>query len=170
MFAHTFKKRKDVVWRFLVVSVLTIKNYYTLSTDQTIHTRILLKVCCNVFTSRIRIIEMFAHTFKKRKDVVWRFLVVSVLTIKNYYTLSTDQTIHTRILLKVCCNVFTSRIRKSAAIMFWVVSKLIDNRMLLFVTLFPDILASQNGMSDTCCNLTFIKHREDSDVTLCFWF
>ncbi len=67
--------------------------------------------------------------------------------LPQYYTLPTDQMIHL-ILLKVCCDIFTCGIRKSAAIMFWVFSELIHNRMLLFVTLWSNILFSKNGMSD----------------------
>ncbi len=71
------------------------------------------------------------------------------------YTLLTGQMIHNRILLKVCWDIFTCGIRKSSAIMFWVFSKLIPNRMLLFVTLCWDDLVSKNGMFDNCCHLTF---------------
>ncbi len=49
------------------------------------------------------------------------------------YDLPTDQTVHNRILLKVCCDVFTCRIRKSAAVMFRVLSRLNHNRILLIM-------------------------------------
>ena len=90
-------------------------------------------------------------------------------TLLNY-TLPTDQTIHNRILLKVCCNVFTCGIRKSAVLIFWVFSKLIHNRIVLFVTLCSDILVSKKWHVDKCCHLTFRRHRENSNVTLCFCF
>ncbi len=52
--------------------------------------------------------------------------------------------------------------------MFWVFSKLIDNRMLLFGTLSSDISILKKWHLWQLLPSDIHKHRENSDVTLCF--